>query len=500
MSSQILLKGGTLLVHNEDKRVVCQQSDLLIQDDRIHEIGQDIRPSEGVKVIDCTGTLVSPGFVDTHRHQWQSQQKGLHSDQMLLDYYHSGNLGSSHYEPEDVFWGVLSSSLEAIDAGTTTVVDHAHVNYSSEHSKEAIRGTISSGIRCIFCYCAHPRVETWKPELKMGNNPIAEGVMDTFRELATLQPFGPRGRVRLGFAMDAMFVRPQVLKDIFAQVRALGAHLITSHVTRVSMLDSLPSPVAVLHDNKLLGPDILLSHANHVSADELRHIEASGAHFSSTPLSELQMGHGHPICLQPEFLKLSSVGTDSSSICSSSIPGQMETALQVTRARRLEEQMRNRKWDGTIGPSVEEAFNLGTIFGAQAIGLENEIGSLAVGKKADIVIFNGNTPAMVAAADCNPVAAILLHSSVRDIEAVIIDGAIRKENSSLSRFSILQDIKQKEGMDVKAEESCGWDDVRKELQKSRKRLKKIWDDIDENSARNGLIRSFLQNLSIGSDN
>ncbi|KAH7145422.1 hypothetical protein B0J13DRAFT_675111 [Dactylonectria estremocensis] len=497
MPSQILLKGGTLLVHDKNKRVICQQSDLLIQDDRIHEIGHDIRPSEGASVVDCTGTLVSPGFVDTHRHQWQSQQKGLHSDQVLLDYYHSGNLGSSHYEPEDVFWGVLSSSLEAIDAGTTTVVDHAHVNYSSEHCKEAIRGTIASGIRCILCYCAHPRVETWQPELKIDNNPVAEGVMDTFSELAALQPFGPRGRVRLGFAIDAMFVRPQVLKDTFAQVRKLGAHLITSHVTRVSMLDSQPSPVTVLHDNKLLGPDVLLSHANHVSADELRHIKDSGAHLSSTPLSELQMGHGHPICLQPEFLPLSSVGTDSSSICSSSIPGQMETALQVTRARRLEEQMRNRNWDGTIGPSVEDAFNLGTILGAQAVGLDGEIGSLTVGKKADIVIFNSKTPAMVAAADCNPVAAILLHSSVRDIEAVIVDGVIRKEDSALNRFTIPPDIKQKEQVDVNTAESCGWDDVRKKLDESRKRLKGVWDGIDEDSARNGLIRSFLQNLTLG---
>lgn len=71
----------------------------------------------------------------------------------------------------------------------------------------------------------------------MDNNPLAEGVMDTFGDLAAMQPFDPRGRVRLGFAMDAMFVRPQVLKDTFAEVRKLGAHLSTSHVTRVSRMD-----------------------------------------------------------------------------------------------------------------------------------------------------------------------------------------------------------------------------------------------------------------------
>jgi len=487
------------LLHDKDKHVVCRRSDLLIQDDRIHEIRNDIQPPDGASIIDCTDGIISPGFIDTHRHQWQLQQKGLHSDQILLDYYHSGNLAGSHYAPKDVFWGVLSSSLEAIDAGTTTVVDHAHVNYSAQHCKEAIRGTVASGIRSIFCYCAHPRVKTWQPELRLDNNPLPEGVMDTFRELAAIQPFGPKGRVRLGFAMDTAFVRPQVLKNTFTEVRKLGAHLITSHVTRVSMMDALPSTVSILHENDLLGPDILLSHANHISPDELLHIEAAGGHISSTPLSELQMGHGHPICLQPEFLQLSSVGTDSGSICSSSIPGQLETALQVTRARRLEEQTKSRNWDGTIGPSVHEAYNLGTILGAQAIGLDNEIGSLAVGKKADIVIFNTKTPAMLAVASCNPVAAIVLHSSPRDVQTVIIDGVIRKESSLLTRIDIPQGIAQKEETDANISESCHWSDVVQELENSRQKLNKVRTDIDEDTARDGLIRSFLEAMTLGSE-
>lgn len=72
----------------------------------------------------------------------------------------------------------------------------------------------------------------------MGNNPLADGAMETFQDLAKKQPFGPRGRVRLGFAMDTMFTRPQVLKHAFTEARKSGAHLITSHVTRVSMMDS----------------------------------------------------------------------------------------------------------------------------------------------------------------------------------------------------------------------------------------------------------------------
>lgn len=157
MLPQILLKGGTLILHDKEYHATPSRADLLIEGDRIQAIQEVINPTDSMTVIDCKGKLISPGFIDTHHHLWQSQQKGLHSNQILLDYYHSGkrsnqsarfpygqetglnrtigNLASSHYTPDDIFWGELSGALEAIDAGTTTVVDHAHLNYSPEHSK-----------------------------------------------------------------------------------------------------------------------------------------------------------------------------------------------------------------------------------------------------------------------------------------------------------------------------------------------------------------------------
>jgi hypothetical protein len=84
----------------------------------------------------------------------------------------------------------------------------------------------------------HPRVSTWQPELKLDHELRFDAEMDDFRRLAKEQPFGPNGRTRLGFAMDTMFVPPKVLKDAFNIARVHGVHMITSHVTRVSMMDS----------------------------------------------------------------------------------------------------------------------------------------------------------------------------------------------------------------------------------------------------------------------
>jgi hypothetical protein len=141
--------------------------------------------------------------------------------------------------PEQPRLSIMRTSTTLLNIVCYSLLELVYVSTLSYNSsgKEAIRGTVASGIRSIFCYCAHPRVKTWQPELRLDNNPLPEGVMDTFRELAAIQPFGPKGRVRLGFAMDTAFVRPQVLKNTFTEVRKLGAHLITSHVTRVSMMD-----------------------------------------------------------------------------------------------------------------------------------------------------------------------------------------------------------------------------------------------------------------------
>jgi cytosine/adenosine deaminase-related metal-dependent hydrolase len=154
----------------------------------------------------------------------------------------------------------------------------------------------------------------------------------------------------------------------------------------------------------------------------------AGAHISSTPVTEMQLGHGNPIALDPDIFGSSSLGIDCHSMCSSYMPTQMLTLLQSSRALRYAVLLEKDEWDAWVGPIVEDVLNLGTILGARASGLENEIGSLKVGKKADLVIFDAKTPAMLSVSKCHPVAAIVTHSSIRGIRTVIVDGIIREHH------------------------------------------------------------------------
>ena len=91
-------------------------------------------------------------------------------------------------------------------------------------------------------------------------------------------------------------------------------------------------------------------------------------------------------------------------------------------------QTQNCKEPQKMNATVEDAFNLGTILGAKAVGMSAQTGSLEVGKFAEMVIFDATSPGMICAAEDNPVAAIFQHAAVHDIDYVIINGQLRKDN------------------------------------------------------------------------
>jgi len=89
----ILLRGGTVLYHLDDDHVTClEDTDVLIEGNIIKKVGKGLKIDDGVRVevIECQGKIVSPGFVNTHHHLWQTQLKGRHADHNLLEYFPSG--------------------------------------------------------------------------------------------------------------------------------------------------------------------------------------------------------------------------------------------------------------------------------------------------------------------------------------------------------------------------------------------------------------------------
>ncbi|KAM0377549.1 hypothetical protein ACHAPY_006717 [Fusarium culmorum] len=426
--ASILLQNATLLVPRgpgDDHIVPLKNHSLLIEGNKITRIAAQIEPpSDATEVIDCTAKLITPGFIDTHHHLWQTQMKGRHADHSLLEYM-------------------------APDTA-------------------ALSGTISSGIRSIYCYTPTGRVKTWKP-FEFEDTLIPDWVLEQLTELCQRGPFSD-GRVTMGFGFDFYFLPKEVLVGIFGKVRELGIKTITSHYVANLLEGSL---VDILEGYGLLEKDILLSHATPLNDSDAEKLKKVGAAVSSTPEIELQMSHGWPICFQENCTSISSLGIDCHSNNSVSVVTQMRIAIQVERSRRNSKIIDTGKFPGRNQVYVQDAFQLATIRGARAIHMEDQIGALEEGKIADLLIWDTLSPSMICAVEENPIGAIIDHSSPSDIEAVIVDGQFRKRDGRLG--SIKLDLELAPGLEQNKTD-VEWSDVAMELLKSRERI--IADEIE----------------------
>jgi cytosine/adenosine deaminase-related metal-dependent hydrolase len=171
------------------------------------------------------------------------------------------------------------------------------------------------------------------------------------------------------------------------------------------------------------------------------------------------MGLGEPVCFQGDITTISSLGVDCHSATSASIVDQARLALQFARGRHNQHSLDTKSTLSMKNKTID-AFNLATIKGARAAGLGDKIGSITVGKLADLVFWDKNSPGMLAAAEEDPVSAIIHHSSVRDVKSVMIDGMYRKRDGKLLPVVL-------PGMGT-----MEWKDVAREVLRSREHVLK----------------------------
>ena len=390
-----LIRNGTLI--DTDPVAVRPATDLLIEDGRIAAAGPAL-PADGAEVVDATGRFVLPGFVDTHRHTWQTALRGIAADHDLGAYLSRvlGEIGA-RVRPGDVRVGTLAGALDALDGGVTTLQDFSHILRTPEHADAAVDGLRASGIRSLFGYGA--------PVFGGGDIRDARRVHASMGGLITmaLAPYGPS-------------YSPI---DIVAGDWALARELDVPLVVHVGAGPVAERPVDALRTHGLLRPGTVYVHGNSLPDEELKLIADSGGTASVAPAVEARMGHGAPVLAR---FRAAGVTTGLGVDVVTTVAGDM---FALMRAAML-------SLDASGGPrlSPADALRLATVEGARVLGMADRVGSLAVGKQADVILLRAGDPNLMGAAD--PVAAVVTSAHPGNVETVLVGGRVVKRDGRLA--------------------------------------------------------------------
>jgi 5-methylthioadenosine/S-adenosylhomocysteine deaminase len=406
-----VIAGGTVL--SMDPQVGdFASADVLIEGDRIVEVRPGIEAPAGAEVIDATGTIVMPGFVDSHRHIWEGLLRNIGTDVPLegRSSYISFVLHklAPAFRPEDAYVGDLISALGAVDAGITTLLDWSHIQGSPAHTDAVVQALRDSGMRAVFAY-GFPWWGKWEERqpswfVRAANEHFSNG--DGMLSLALAAP-GPE------------FTDFEVSRDHWKLAREAGAR-ITTHVGVGSY--GQDGKVQEMGEAGLLGPDTTYIHCTTLNDTEIQMIVDTGGTVSLASPVEMMMGHGMPPI--QKFLDRGlrpSLSVDVETNVPGDMFNQMRSVLTLQRSIATAE--------GKPALSTREVLACATIDGARANGLDSKIGSLTPGKQADLIMLRTDRINVTPLND--PATAVVTGMDTGNVDTVVIAGRVMKRRGEL---------------------------------------------------------------------
>ena len=431
MSNRTLIKGGIVLTQ-DDELGELPNADILIEDDRISAIGPNLS-AEGAEVIDAEGDIVIPGFIDTHRHTWETSIRTSAPDYTLGAYF-GGILDkfAPQYRPDDVYAGNLWGTLECANAGITTLVDWSHIMNTHEHADEAIRGLQESGIRSVFAFgFPNTSLQDWwfGPDYAGSVLEIDGGLA---RRLRSEYFNSDDSLITMALATRGTnFCREEVVRNEWELAKELGLN-ITVHVA-MYRFGYTKLQLRRLKEMGLDFPNTTYIHSSHLQDDEWAMVRDSGSNVSFAPQVELQMGHGWAEAVKAlDYGVPIGLSSDVATTTSADQFTQMHAILASERARRHEAAW-NEDLDGnTPTPDLidsRQVLRWATIDGARVAGVADRTGSITPGKKADLVIID--TKAVNVAPVIDPVGAVVCAADISNVRTVLVDGRIVKDDFKL---------------------------------------------------------------------
>jgi 5-methylthioadenosine/S-adenosylhomocysteine deaminase len=415
-----LLSGATVVTVDRDRRVLHDGA-VLVNGDRIADVGATgelLDRHRGVEVLDCSGRVIIPGLVNTHTHLFQTLLKGLGDDRVLKDWF-TCMTGPSAVEltPEDAYAAARHGAVEALLSGTTTIVDFMYVHPRPGLTDAVIRALQETGIRALVGRgYVTAGVESGVPA------PLVEtvdaAISDAHRLVGAHNRPGARVQVGLAPAMiwtvdeETLRRTRQLADDLRAPVMMHVSE--TDYEIEYSRQHYGTGDVEVLERFGVLGPDLLAVHCVQCTPRDLEILRAHGVAVSHNPCSNLYLASGFaPV---PEMVAAGiAVGLASDGPASNN----NHNLIQAMKFAALVHKGHRR--DSTI-ITAEQVLEMATIEGARAIGRDDDLGSIELGKKADLVVLRMDNFCVTPMH--HPVSALVYSAIGNEPETVLVDGVV----------------------------------------------------------------------------
>jgi cytosine/adenosine deaminase-related metal-dependent hydrolase len=423
---RVLLRGGTVLTL-DDAIGDFVRADVLVDDGWIRAVGRNLRAS-GAGVVDCAGMVVTPGFVDTHRHMWQALFRNSGPDTLLLDYVEQVLQGPNlNMTPEEAYLGDLIAALSALNSGVTTILDWSHINRTPEHSDAVIQALKESGIRAVYGY--GPVFYHDNP----GRDPYPSDIFRLRRRYFSSED----QLLTLAMATRGSFGSvPQAVTE-WRTAREVGAR-ISTHIGvghgGGGYLQQIADALAA-DGQRGLGDDTTYIHACTLTDRELDTIADTGGTLSLAVPIEMQMGHGMPPIQRALDRGIGlSLNVDVETNNPTDMFTQMRAAFQLQRGLKNEEHL-FRFPDPDLDQHREQlltardVLKMATIGGAEANGLGNKTGTLTPGKRADLLLLDATR--LNVAPISNATGAVVLGMDTSNVDSVMVDGRFVKRSGRL---------------------------------------------------------------------
>lgn len=418
--ANILIRQAEIITMNEQEEIFY--GDIRIKDSLIVEIGCGLQPQGDERVIDAKNRTVIPGFVQTHIHLCQTLFRGKADDLELMDWLRKRiwPLEAAH-DQDSLYYSAMLGIGELITSGTTTIVDMETVH----HTDYAFQAIAKSGIRA---FSGKVMMDQKNDEVPAALQEETAASLQESTDL--LEKWHGYAGGRIQYAFSPRFViscTEQLLKEVRDLSARYGVKVHThasENLGEIEIVQAMTGMrnVVYLDHLGLANERLILAHCVWLDDEEKRILRDRGVHVSHCPGSNLKLASG--IADTPGMLHDHihlSLGADGAP-CNNN--------LDMFNEMRLAAIMQKPQ-HGPTTMDARSVFRMATIGGAKAVGMEDKIGSIEVGKKADLAILNLCNFHTFPSYDVDPISRIVYSATRADVETTIVDGEILMDHGLL---------------------------------------------------------------------